>query len=258
MDGKVYIFVSHSHFDIDKVRVIRNYLEDIGCEPILFFLKSKTDKNEITQLIKDEIDARLWFVYCQSENSKNSNWVATELKYIEETNKKNNFTIELNSAFDKYGVLLDSVKSEIRKHLNIIKNNQTVFISYSRKDAILVDRIKEYMNKLGINFKDSINVASLGENWMQSITNEIVSSEYFLVFITENSISSEWIKKEIDYAMSNNKKILPVVLDYNIFNKFNFEDYSYNLAQISSFFFDINNINKSCIDLMYYIISLQE
>ena len=61
-DEKVYIFVSHSHKDINKVRLVRNYLEDRGAEPILFFLKSVTDDNEVEDLIKREIDARLWFL----------------------------------------------------------------------------------------------------------------------------------------------------------------------------------------------------
>ncbi len=58
-EEKVYIFVSHSHKDIDKVRLVRNYLEEKGAEPILFFLKSVTDDNEVADLIKREIDARL-------------------------------------------------------------------------------------------------------------------------------------------------------------------------------------------------------
>ena len=50
-DEKVYIFVSHSHKDINKVRLVRNYLEDRGAEPILFFLKSVTDDNEIEEVV---------------------------------------------------------------------------------------------------------------------------------------------------------------------------------------------------------------
>ena len=34
-----WIFISHSHLDIDIVRRIRNKLEDRGFEPLMFFLK---------------------------------------------------------------------------------------------------------------------------------------------------------------------------------------------------------------------------
>ena len=95
-EEKVYIFVSHSHRDIDKVRLVRNYLEEKGAEPILFFLKSVTDDNEVADLIKREIDARLWFLYCRSRNAENSNWVRTELDYVKKTGKKNFFEIDLD------------------------------------------------------------------------------------------------------------------------------------------------------------------
>ncbi len=71
----IYVFVSHSHKDLHAVRLIRNYLEQKGAEPILFFLKSLSDNDEITGLIKREIDARIWFIYCKSENAEQSEWL---------------------------------------------------------------------------------------------------------------------------------------------------------------------------------------
>ena len=61
-----YIFLSHSHDDIDKVRKIRNHLEKDGFEPLCFYLKCLEDDSEIEDLIKREIDAREWFVFINS------------------------------------------------------------------------------------------------------------------------------------------------------------------------------------------------
>lgn len=255
MDNKIYIFVSHSHLDIEKVRVIRNYLEEIGAEPILFFLKSKSDENEITELIKDEIDARLWFIYCQSDNSEKSKWVATEIKYIKETNKETNFTIDLDTAFDKNGQLKYDVKQRINNRLNIIKDNQTVYVSYSHKDINIVERIKEYMDKYDICFKDSSSVINPASVWEDSIIDAITKSDYFLIIITKNSINSEWLRREIDSAIFNNKKIVPVNIDCNCLEN---EYYSQHLGHITHFYFDSNNIEKSCNELMYCLIKLQE
>ena len=57
-----YVFVSHSHLDIEQVRKIRNFLEDSGMEPILFYLRSmdcedKEKLKTLKRLIFDEIDA---------------------------------------------------------------------------------------------------------------------------------------------------------------------------------------------------------
>ena len=63
-----YVFVSHSHLDIEKVRKIRNFLESEGIEPILFYLRCMDGGDEqkigaLKKLICDEIDAREFFLY---------------------------------------------------------------------------------------------------------------------------------------------------------------------------------------------------
>ena len=76
-----YIFISHSHKDIKKVRKIRNKLEDNGFEPLCFYLKCMNDDTEIEDLIKREIDAREWFLFVDSKNSRESKWVSLERDY---------------------------------------------------------------------------------------------------------------------------------------------------------------------------------
>ena len=81
---KEYWFISHSHLDIEKVRIVRNVIEEIFFyEPILFFLKCISDDNELTNLIEREIDERVWFVYCQSKNAENSFYVQQERQYLD-------------------------------------------------------------------------------------------------------------------------------------------------------------------------------
>ena len=129
----VYIFISHSHYDIDKVRPIRNYLESIGAEPILFFLKSKTDADEIEQLIKDEIDARVWFIYCRSSNAEASTWVKKEREYVELKGKRN-ITIDIDSCIDSNGNLTEETKEILNRIVDNFRFLQKVFISYSHLD----------------------------------------------------------------------------------------------------------------------------
>ena len=77
------IFLSHSHKDIDKVRTIRNLLESIDYEPLLFYLKCLDDNNDrLEEFIEKEIESRNIFIYCKSSNSEKSVWVQKELEYI--------------------------------------------------------------------------------------------------------------------------------------------------------------------------------
>ena len=125
-----YIFVSHSHNDIKKVRIIRNRLENYGFEPLCFYLKCLDDDSEIEDLIKREIDAREWFLFINSENSRKSKWVNKEREYIELTNCKKIITVDLDDD------------TEIEKMIDKLCHNLRIFISYSTKDYTIAHRIR--------------------------------------------------------------------------------------------------------------------
>ena len=77
------IFLSHSSKDIDKVRKIRDVLEALDFQPLMFYLKCLDDDNQnLEAFIKKEIEARNIFIYCKSEHSEKSVWVQKELEYI--------------------------------------------------------------------------------------------------------------------------------------------------------------------------------
>ncbi|MBR5641638.1 MAG: toll/interleukin-1 receptor domain-containing protein [Firmicutes bacterium] len=104
MKQEGYVFISHSHQDIEKVRQIRNAMEVEGFEPLCFYLKCLTDEDEIEGLIKREIDAREWFVYVDSPNSRASAWVAKERDYISSLDSKQIVTIDLDRETDMQAV----------------------------------------------------------------------------------------------------------------------------------------------------------
>ena len=58
-ESGAWIFLSHSHLDLEKVRYIRNQLELRGHNPLIFFLKCLEDDNALLpDLIRQEISAR--------------------------------------------------------------------------------------------------------------------------------------------------------------------------------------------------------
>src|SRR5687768_15897528 len=87
-DEGAWIFPSHSTKDFVKVAGLRNGLESQGHRPLMFFLKCLGDDCEIDSLIRREIDARTWFILCQSANAKLSRWVQSEVSYVKELAKK--------------------------------------------------------------------------------------------------------------------------------------------------------------------------
>lgn len=77
-----WVFISHSNKDFDKVRLIRNKLEERDYRPLLFYLKCLENQAELEDLIKREIDVRERFILCKSKNIEGSKWVKEEMKYI--------------------------------------------------------------------------------------------------------------------------------------------------------------------------------
>lgn len=78
-----WIFVSHSHRDLEKVRPIRNEPERRGHNPLLFFLKClEADDARRPELIRDEIKATTYFVLCNTRASRPSKWVKQEMELV--------------------------------------------------------------------------------------------------------------------------------------------------------------------------------
>lgn len=198
-----YIFISHSHNDIDKVRIIRNRLESYGFEPLCFYLKCLDDDSELEGLIEREIDAREWFLFVNSENSRKSKWVNKEREYIELTNHKKIITVSLD----------DDV--EIEKVIDKLCSNLRVFISYSSRDYDIAKRIhnrlcaKDYLPFIA---PDNIPV---GKDYTSEITNAISEAARegcVLLLISQSSTKSVWVEKEIEFALSQNGNVIPIFL----------------------------------------------
>ena len=89
-DNEIYVFLSHLHLDYEKVRTVRNLLEQEGYRPLMFFLKCLENEKyeELTKtLIKEEIDSRQRFILCANEHAKTSDWVKFEINHIVRTNR---------------------------------------------------------------------------------------------------------------------------------------------------------------------------
>ena len=116
-----WVFLSHSHLDLAKVRQVRNALEAKGHNPLMFFLKCLDDDAGLDDLIRREIEARTWFLLCQSPNARASRWVQEEVGIIKSLEGKVYEEIDLD----------DDLESQVESVV-ALSRRATVFISYSR------------------------------------------------------------------------------------------------------------------------------
>jgi hypothetical protein len=86
-----------------------------------------------------------------------------------------------------------------------------VFASYAHADKLEVYPIIDYLNKMNIKiwYDEGIPVS---ENWKKSIAVNLEKCSTFLVFITPQIINSEYVRKEISFALKKRKPFFAVYL----------------------------------------------
>jgi hypothetical protein len=87
-----------------------------------------------------------------------------------------------------------------------------VFISYSRKDLVFVERLAEDLKAAGLEVWYDLSGLDGGTRWGREIQSAIQQSQIFVVVLSPNSIDSEWVEKEFMYANSLKRKIIPLLL----------------------------------------------
>lgn len=93
-----------------------------------------------------------------------------------------------------------------------------VFISHSHQDNKYTDLISDALKKAGHEvWVDSLNL-KLGDNFISKINDALKESDAFIIIVSENSIRSEYVSKEISTIalreISDKKtRIIPVLID---------------------------------------------
>jgi hypothetical protein len=176
-DG-AWIFLSHSHKDLEKVRLVRNELERKGHNPILFFLKCLDDEDAaLPDLLRREIEARNWFLLCDSPHSRTSRYVQDEVAIIKSLKGKVFETIDLSADLETQ---LDTIDR--------LSQRATVFVyseeCYADIAARIIDELKHsefrVMTNLSHPSPDSMPLAEI-----RSEIDEALRSGYLLVLFGE-------------------------------------------------------------------------
>lgn len=245
---KQYFFVSHSHLDIEKVRIIRNIIEEtFFYEPILFFLKCLSDDNEIQDLIQREISERIWFIYCDSINARNSLYVKKEREFVEQLIKNGKKINVVNIELDKFEIWDDACYEYIRKQINYHIFKSKIFISYKRMDTPFVKRLHNSLSSLGFSVFDNVE-NSFDISWFDNVKSYIKNHSYkdgiFLLVSQYNNDPDNFVKMELESALKNNALVVHIYLNENSsklnplvkYFKFNIDDYDNEIIRLDKFF----------------------
>jgi hypothetical protein len=202
-----WIFVSHSTRDLEKVREVRNALEKEGAEPILFFLKCLSDHDELDDLIKREIEARYFFLLCDSASAQKSKWVQDEIDHVKSLQGRKIEKIDLDSDW----------QSQLAGIKNLL-SNATAFFSYSHADRSVVDQVHTALVARDFATWHDVHDLSPGDRWVEKIEGAIeaaASFGFFLHFISLHSVRSRWTSHEAELAfkLDFGSRYIPILLD---------------------------------------------
>ena len=205
-----WVFVSHSNRDIAGVRAVRDELERMGHNPLLFFLKCVSEHDELDGLIKREIEARNFFLLCDSPHARASDWVQREVRYIQSMPNRVWRTLDLEA---------DAV-AQLRA-IRELSENATVFLSYARADSAMVAPFQDAL--LAAEYCVwSDETTAAGGRWQEHIEGGISQAMhhgFIVVFLTPEAVASRWVNHEIEAALrlashdpQGRARIIPVVL----------------------------------------------
>jgi YVTN family beta-propeller protein len=88
-----------------------------------------------------------------------------------------------------------------------------IFISYSRKDSEFVEWLTTRLNNKGVSTWIDKAGISVGVEWDTKLVTALDESEFFLIVISPNSVSSKIVLDELHYALENEKEIFPVIIE---------------------------------------------
>ncbi|WNZ45770.1 toll/interleukin-1 receptor domain-containing protein [Leptolyngbya boryana CZ1] len=86
-----------------------------------------------------------------------------------------------------------------------------VFISYSRKDKLFVERLHNALKDQGRETWVDWQDIPLTADWWQEIERGIEGTATFVFILSPDSIASEVCTREINHAVKHNKRLVPIV-----------------------------------------------
>lgn len=107
-----------------------------------------------------------------------------------------------------------------------------IFISYSRKDIVFARRLKEELERRELDVWVDLEDIPPTVDWMKEIQKNIEEADDFLFIISPNSITSKVCKEELELAVKNGKRLLPVVA-----HEIKWDDAHSELSKLNYIFF---------------------
>ncbi|KAF5422735.1 MAG: TIR domain-containing protein [Candidatus Methanocomedens sp.] len=100
----------------------------------------------------------------------------------------------------------------VKKNIFIGKTLR-LFLSYSHKDKRIAGAIKEAFNHYGMEAFLAHEDIQVGQEWRNTILNNLKQFDVFVPVISKNFTDSNWTDQEVGFAICQEKIIVPISID---------------------------------------------
>lgn len=89
---------------------------------------------------------------------------------------------------------------------------KTAYISYSRRDRIIANKVASVLPQYGYRAFIDIDELSGGSTFAEQLIKRLNASDIVIYIVSEASLNSQWCRREIDYAANKGKTIIPIAV----------------------------------------------
>jgi hypothetical protein len=90
-----------------------------------------------------------------------------------------------------------------------------VFISHSSTDEALASKVVSYLERAGLDVWYDKREIMAGDNWADKVAQGLRESDAMVVLLTPSGLESDFMRRDIDYALSQKpfkRRVVPVLV----------------------------------------------
>ncbi len=115
------------------------------------------------------------------------------------------------SDFKDHTDIATQLSSYQETQKGIITKTHEIFLSYSRDDVQIMEKVQTTLSEHGFKIWTDIGIEIGSSSWKTEIEEAILASRCLVVILSPTAAKSKWVRAELDFAELHNKKIFPIL-----------------------------------------------